>query len=197
MTSLGWDSVVDDALQDNVLLTQAWQCWSAARGDRVLPFKGDYEKAILGFPDIIPNLTIVEWTDQGSLRYLMIGSNIVKRRSKEQTSEIVKDVMEIRAERMLYEWARSSTEERHGTYFETYTDLPSGTIGIGRNLGLPLFGDQERVTLFCLVTQVDDTYGSEVGNGGFEIASAGISFRPIDLGFGVGTMRPISVGAAA
>lgn len=180
----------DHPSQDESLHSQAWRCWQNARGENVLPSKKDYEATILEYPDLVPNLVVVEWNGQGSLRHIMIGSKIVQRRAQDHTSMIVAGLMVPMAEAAMYVWVRSCSELRHGTYFETYTHLPSGAVGTAINLGLPLFSTPDCVDVLCMVTQADEASQTEVEKGRFEIASAGLSFHPIDLGFGVGDIHP-------
>lgn len=173
------------AFADYALLMALYECWEKARGDAMVPSKFDFEGTMLEHPEILPDLTMLEMTPTGELRYLFIGSDRVFRINQDQTRETMEGAFAPKVRKFVADWTRSSLQRPHISMWRARTLLSSGAQASSVNLSVPLSNEKGVPTCCVSMTIFDEVFLREAEKGGYLIGSIGITVTPIDIGCGV------------
>lgn len=160
-------------------------CWQACRGDKMLPTKRDFEGAILNYPAILPNMTMVELTPDGALNYIFIGSDRAARRNEEDTGQLVNQTLAPAAGELIMLYAIAAFQSPFAMFWAQGNRLPSGAVAHDHNLGVTLCDDDGKPNAIAIAAVVDTAYLEEDVRGGYLIGSEGMTVTPIDIGLGI------------
>jgi hypothetical protein len=166
---------------EDLLLLAA--CWTECRGTRLVPLKRDFEGAILNYPDILPNMTMVELSPEGELNYLFIGSERAARRNEEDTGQPVIETLAPAVAELIAHYALFAFDKPFAMYWEQSNKLPSGAVAHDHNLAVVLADEDGKPN--AIAALIDPIYDDETQRGGYVIGSGGMSVTPIDIGLGV------------
>lgn len=166
-------------------LVSLCKCWEDARGKAMLPTKQDFERVMLDYPEILPNLAMVQFVSPDEFSYSYIGSKRVQRRNKDETNHRTEDAFAPDARDFLAAWTKAGLDKPHVTFWQDQTELPSGTIAESSNLSVILSGDSGVPNCIAVMTVADEAYSRELVPGGFLVGSAGLRVTPVDIGFGI------------
>ena len=160
-------------------------CWTACRGDKMLPTKHDFEGAILGYPDVLPQMTMLGPTPGGGLNYLFTGSDRVFRHASDHTGQSILETVAPLVQDLLAQWALAVFKRPFGVFWEQRHILTSGAPVSGFNLGLVLADENGQPVALAIAPAVDEAHSLEIERKGFLIGSEGVDVTPIDIGLGV------------
>ena len=167
-----------------VLLSMA-KCWEECRKGKLLPLKKDFEGAILEYPEVLPDMTIVEMSPDGDLTYLYIGGDRATRRGHEDTGTAVRETLHPKAAELIFTLAIAAFERPFALHWWQRNILPSGAVAEDYNLGVGLADEDGNMVAIAIASQIDPVYLRETEKGGYLIGSGGMGATPIDLGLGV------------
>lgn len=182
-------------LADYPELLELAACWQSCRGDKMVPSKHDFEGAILGHPVLLPNMTMIELTSDGSLNYLYIGSDRAARRNEEDTGQTVNQSLAPAAGELIMLYAISAFEKPFAMFWAQGNKLPSGAVAKDHSLGVVLADENGKANAIAIASVIDPVYEQEIERGGYMIGSEGVDVTPIDIGLGIPNL-PRSAGAS-
>lgn len=160
-------------------------CWQTCRGDKMLPGKHNFEGAMLEYPIILPNMTMIELSPDEDLSYIYIGSDRAARRNEEDTGQAVSQTLAPAAGELIMLYAISAFENPFAMFWTQGNKLPSGAVATDHNLGVVLADENGKANAIAIASVIDPVYELEIERGGYMIGSEGMAVTPIDIGLGV------------
>lgn len=173
------------AFSEYRLLRSLYECWEQVRGDKMMPTKHDFERAMLEYPEILPKMVLAELVSNTEFHYLYVGSDRVSLRNKDQTRQNVKEAFAPKIGEFVTDWARASLKKPHIAFWKGRSILPSGKVGGAVALTVILSNDEGLPNYVATVTVTGEVYAREIERDGYHIGSAGMEIVPIDIGCGV------------
>lgn len=173
------------AFADCSVLLDFGKCWQECRKGNMLPLKRDFEGAVLDYPDLVPNMTMVELGADGQLNYLFIGGDRAARRNREDTGQLVSQTLAPAAADLMAHYALVAFDKPFDMYWEQHNILPSGAVAHDRNLGVVLRDDKDKPCAIAIAASIDTVYDQEMVKGEYMLGSGGMAVTPIDIGLGV------------
>lgn len=181
-------SEVHHLLRDYSDLRLFFDCWDNARGKEKLPTKDAFISGLMVFPEITPNLVMLEIGFELNLTYIFIGSEIVKRRKSDHTNLSSDMKHDARILNTLQEWVAAGLKQPHINFHTMKTLLPSGKIAESNNLSAFLTDQSGSPAFLAIQTVVDERFQGENHRGKYSVGSIDLKMRPIDIGFGVSSL---------
>lgn len=167
------------------LLRSLYECWEQVRGDKMLPTKRDFERAMLEYPEILPHMVMGEFVSSNEFRALYQGSGRVFLRNMDVTHGDALEGLAPNARQFLADWLRASYERPFITFWKSRTSLPGGAMAENANFTAILSNDDGKPTHFATVVAADKAFAIEIERGGYLTGSGGVDVVPIDIGLGV------------
>lgn len=179
------------AFEQHDLLKAFCECWQTARKGKMLPSKKDFEGEVLAYPQVLPNMSVMEVISRDEINYIYLGSNLVFQRNKDQTKEDVSRAMAPGVKDFMRDLVMAGIGSPFLAYWTAKSHLESGLSVTNTGLSAVLSDDSEQPSFIVAVTVGDDAHRDTLGRRGYQIAQDGVTVVPIDIGCGVPTM-PLS-----
>jgi hypothetical protein len=135
-------------IADNEILVALWSYWTAKRGDRAMPRRGEIDP--VDVPRLLPYLQLIERDDAGRFRFRLTGTAIVDLYGRDLTGQHVDGALPPHRTRTAERHFATAFESRRPLFAMTRYTTPRGYELIIKRIILPLSEDGVHVNMLLI-----------------------------------------------